>query len=601
MSSTYPDEKEGNSMSLKAKTFLIIAVPLIVFLAILYLAVSDVVSERFAEIEIRNAGVHAERVAGAIKGEALGLSRVAADWGRWDATYGFVAGENSEFKKDLVFESFSDLRINLLAIVDRRGNALFSRIYELETQAERTPPPELVGRIPVDSPIMQGANEPVSGLLRTSEGLMLVGINPILTTEGKGPSRGLIMMGRFLNEDSLGIIKEVVNAPFDLLPLGYKGIPPGWAVPVHELENGKVYSVERESETELVAYVLMNDISDRPALVVRAITSSDITAGARTLVRYMALFMLGTGVIMIILTQLILQRFVIEPIGKLVRSASDIGHDSDLSLRIPESGSDEISRLARSVNGMLARLEKASDDIARVQKAREDFTSIVSHELRAPLATIKEGVGLISDGADGPITDAQRSTLEIVQRNVDRMARLIVNVLDISRIESGKLSISLEMIDMKRLASDAFELMRPVAGRKGIELRLSLPDEDLFAKCDPERIKQVLVNLVDNAIKFTDSGTVDISLSTGADLVRFEVSDSGIGIGASDVGHIFERFRQGSNQGRRRHGGTGLGLSICKHIVERHGGSISVFSEEGRGSRFVVELPMDPPEPSGCN
>ena len=586
-------------MSLRTKAFLIVVVPLAAFLAILYLVISGVAGERFEEIEFQRARENAGRAAGAIKGECIDLSRLAADWGNWDASYRFVAGEDSDFKGDLIYPTFEDIGINFIAIVDRRGRTVFSSIYDLDEKVAKSPPPEFVGRISPESPILKGMEKPVSGLLRTSEGLMLVGINPILTTEGKGPSRGLIAMGRFLKAGELKILRDILQLPFELVQLNNSKYGGEWEGPIRELQSGRSIVVERMDKKTLASYTTLTDISGKPVVAVRVLTSGDLSLKARSLVIYITLFMLGAGLVFILLTQITIQRFVVDPIRRLVSAAAGIGNDSNLSLRIPEGGGEELSSLARSINEMLGRVEKASAEVVRVQKAREDFTSIVSHEIRAPLSTIKEGVGLIAEGADGPVTASQRATLDIIRRNVDRMNRLIGNILDISRLESGRLSIKLEDVDVRHLVSEVCTLMLPSAERKGLKLALSLPPDEVQSRCDPERIKQVLFNLIDNAVKFTEKGKIEMRVSSGNDFVRIEIKDEGAGIPKADMEHIFERFRQGSGDAVRRRAGSGLGLSICKHIVERHNGSISVTSQENKGSTFAVELPLDPPEPSG--
>jgi signal transduction histidine kinase len=236
-------------------------------------------------------------------------------------------------------------------------------------------------------------------------------------------------------------------------------------------------------------------------------------------------------------------------------------------------------------------LSLANEELKRVNRVKSDFTSMVSHELRTPLTAIKEGIENVLDGIDGPVTQDQRETLGISKSNVDRLARLIQNVLDFSKLESGKMEMFFEKSNMNQLITEVSDLMSPVVQKKGIQLILELPKTAYEVVCDADKIKQLLINLIDNAIKFTaPEGKIWVRLGQSGQNTRIEVQDTGIGIAKNDLTKIFDMFAQ-VHSGAHKGGGVGVGLAICKLISAQHGGEIKVESEPDKGTQFTLTFP----------
>ncbi len=245
------------------------------------------------------------------------------------------------------------------------------------------------------------------------------------------------------------------------------------------------------------------------------------------------------------------------------------------------------------------------DDITRekeIDQMKSDFVSLVSHELRTPMTSIIGFVSLILDGKTGPINDKQRRSLVRVQHQAERLAALINDLLDISRIEAGRIQMKREKIAIAEIAKQRIEEISPQADAKSIELRMFAPESLPDIIGDQERIGQVFTNLIGNAIKFTpEKGKVAIRISTDSTLpsnsegaVHIEVIDTGEGIPIEERERVFNRFLQLGNIHTRQEGGSGLGLSIVKSIVESHGGGVWVDDGyEGRGSNFQFTLPIE--------
>ena len=228
--------------------------------------------------------------------------------------------------------------------------------------------------------------------------------------------------------------------------------------------------------------------------------------------------------------------------------------------------------------------------IRRLETVRRDFISNLSHELRTPLASLKALTETLQDGAlDDP--PAARKFIDQIQVEVDALSQMVTELLELSRIESGRLVLDLRPASPSDLLSSASQRMQLQAERAGLNLHVECENDLPKVKIDSQRLEQVLVNLIHNAVKFTRSGG-EVVLGAEADVseVRFAVRDSGIGIPREDVQRIFERFYRVDKS--RAGSGTGLGLSIAKHIVEAHGGKIWAESIEGRGSAFYFSIPL---------
>lgn len=246
-----------------------------------------------------------------------------------------------------------------------------------------------------------------------------------------------------------------------------------------------------------------------------------------------------------------------------------------------------------SVIGRIIALRDVTRE-RELDKMKTDFISVVSHELRTPLTSIKGYTDLLLSGAAGDTSELQREFLGIIQGSTTRLSNLINDILDISRIESGRIDIKHEPIDYRKIVADAMRLMHAHADEKQIVMDASLPETMPLVSGDADKVTQVVTNLISNALKYTPhGGWIKVLLEvTGDASVTTCIADSGIGIGPEDQKRLFQKFFRADNTSTREAGGTGLGLVIAKSIVELLGGAIWVESEVGRGSKFFFTLPL---------
>lgn len=290
-----------------------------------------------------------------------------------------------------------------------------------------------------------------------------------------------------------------------------------------------------------------------------------------------------------------LTRFIEEGLNRKIRM-----HD-ELTLFVPEERLITLDGVPmtirdKSYHGMLFLFQDISD-IRRLERMRSEFVANVSHELKTPVAAVQ---GFAETLLAGGVKDEEtaRSFLKIIYDEGDRLNRLIGDILDLSKIESRRIQLDYAPVHVLTLFESVSKVLEGTAEHKRIELRLNVPEE-LFIEADEDRLRQIFINLVGNGISYTpEGGRIVIKAEEFADgeyedeRVRFSVSDNGIGIPKKDLPRIFERFYRVDKARSRSSGGTGLGLSIVKHLVELHRGSISVESELGVGSTFIVELPV---------
>lgn len=318
-------------------------------------------------------------------------------------------------------------------------------------------------------------------------------------------------------------------------------------------------------QTAIIDKVIkLNDAVVRAGNITLAVTASSLVLG--------------------IIISLLITRSITVPLDHVAKKTAEIGsgiYGPALDLRAPP----EIGALAQAFNFM-------SDRLRTVDKMKSDFYALMSHELRTPLTSIKEGTNLFLEGHGGPVTEKQKWLLTIVAEESNRLIELVSSLMDLSKLEAGMLAYHFTKADLPPLITVAAGEVLPLAEAKKIKISThisAVPPVNL----DPERILQVLRNLIGNALKFTPpGGTVRITVRSGEAGVGVSVTDSGPGIPKEHQTVIFDKYRQATLAGTKKIPGTGLGLAIVKHIIQDHGGTVWVESAEGRGSTFTFVLPF---------
>ena len=246
------------------------------------------------------------------------------------------------------------------------------------------------------------------------------------------------------------------------------------------------------------------------------------------------------------------------------------------------------------------KLQNANRQLANSTRLKDEFLANMSHELRTPLSAILGMNEGLRKGLFGVVSEEQIDSFKVIQESGVHLLELINEVLDLAKIESGSMQLNFASIDIKRLCKSSLQFVTPQANQKNIELLVNVPFNLPDLRADEKRLRQILVNLLNNAVKFTDdNGTVTLTIdrpdpvvSNSDERIRFSVTDTGIGVEAQKLKDLFEPFVQVETALNRDYGGTGLGLSLVKQFSKLHGGSVGATSEPGVGSCFYVDLPL---------
>jgi signal transduction histidine kinase len=287
--------------------------------------------------------------------------------------------------------------------------------------------------------------------------------------------------------------------------------------------------------------------------------------------------------------------WVTGPLARLRLAVADVAR-GNYQPDLPAAGSDDIGDLTRGFGAMTAEvatrtadLERARDDAQAGARAKAEFLALMSHEIRTPMNGV---LGIASVLAQTPLDADQRELLELMQRSGDDLMRLLNDILDLSRLEADRLELEPQEVDIVGLTRDVVDLMRGAAVAKGLEISFATDVSDRQAiELDGGRLRQVLLNLIGNAIKFTETGSVSVTLVEQPADYAWAIRDTGIGIANDALATLFDDFVQADASIQRRFGGSGLGLAISRRLAERMGGTLSVTSTLGVGSVFSVRLP----------
>ncbi len=277
-------------------------------------------------------------------------------------------------------------------------------------------------------------------------------------------------------------------------------------------------------------------------------------------------------------------RSILRPVREITGAANKIAR-GDFKTRIENERNDEIAELCESINDMAVELQNA-------EEIKNDFISSVSHELRTPLTAIR-GWGETAKMSVGSDDELVSRGLEVVLSEADRLSGLVEELLDFSRMQSGRLTVNTQPIDVSTLLKSTYDMYTELAAKQGIEISYTPPMRNSIVMGDPDRLKQVFVNVIDNAVKYSEKGGLVLIVQTREEgCVQIVVKDTGVGIPASDIDHVKERFYKANKTVK----GTGIGLAVADEIIKQHDGLLFIESTEGVGTTVTIVLPLYEPE-----
>ena len=362
-------------------------------------------------------------------------------------------------------------------------------------------------------------------------------------------------------------------------------------------EPGRGEARDSVSYTEIFKFADPDGV--KPTWYLEVSLSAPYTTRSSTItsvVGFLLFTAIGALALAVVVSSLLARRFT-TPLRRLTEAARALA-EGDLARRVPadraRTGGAEITELSHQFNAMADQVEETMEEIRRDRDIGREFLADVSHELRTPLAALRTFNELLQERAGNDV-DARTEFLEASAQQIERLDWLAQNLLELSKLDSGLIRLDLRPDDLRATILSAVEQAQVSAQRRGLTLTAELPETPLVTRHDPQRLGQAMTNLIGNALKFTiRGGSVRVTLSPHPRGAQIQVIDTGVGIDAGELPHVFERFYRGSRANEARGSGSGLGLAIVRSVVEMHRGRVMVESRVGAGSTFTVTLPADP-------
>ena len=582
---------------------LVVGATIVALLAVLYGSAHHIVMGGFLRLEEHAVHRNAQRARDALLDRMQVLRVKTADWAVWDDSYNFLRTRDPAFvETNLQSETLTSLEINYIAFYDVAGQLVHAK-YVVEGEERPVPASFLKAFGPSEKLLGQrGATNVVSGIVVLPGGPLLFAARPVVNSLGEGPVRGVVLFARRLDDELIQAVSAVTHLPLEILPWSDAGLPTAWRQsPLASLEDTATLSHVIDGRN-VAGYFQVRDVRGRPTLFGRVSETRSIVAMGEASLRYLlvSLVLLGGGYAFT--TRLLLNRLVLSRVAALRDGVRRIGRRPDLAAGLALSGHDELSDLAADINCMVATLSRTQNQLRtagqlaeEANRTKSEFLANMSHEIRTPMTAILGFTDLLRDPG---LSAAERGNhVDVIRRNGEHLLAIINDILDLSKIEAGRMSVERIGTPLVQIVEEVVSLLRVRATEKKLRLETqwSFPLPRTI-QSDPVRLRQVLMNLIGNAVKFTERGGVtvrtELDLSAEWPRIAIEVTDTGIGMAANEVAHLFQAFSQADGSTTRHFGGTGLGLVISRRLAEMLGGSIEVSSAPRAGSTF--RLLIDP-------
>lgn len=598
---------------LSSKVLAAVSAAFVILSAGQYAIARFILVRSYSRLEQAQVMTNAERLQQAVRQEVTELSTVTEDWAWWTDTYEYVQGDNDSYAAEyLQADAINTLLLDFLVILDPNNQPIFAGLINPATKTLVALPPEQASRISVSAGQLDpnDLTKELSGLLLLNQKPALLSMKHLLKSDKSGPSQGVLVMGRFLNETMLADFSKATRLPVEAFLYNADNLPADAMSAKAQLTRlDKTETAHVLSEENIAGYSLIVDLEGEPSVLLKASMDRDIHVQGQTSLKYYLWSTLFTGLAFCGLMTLLLRKLILSRLDSLSDQVNKIDDFSDRNCRISLSGHDELTKLAHTIDHTLEQLsqrthelnlakqaaEEAKEIADRANCAKSSFLANMSHELRTPLNAILGFAQVLSK--ERSLSDYQHDKLSIINRSGEHLLSLINDVLDMSKIEAGQIELVLSSFELHHLLTSLQEMLQLKAHSQGTELILEIAEPlPRYIYSDERKLRQVLLNLLSNALKFTRGGCVRLSVEADAPKegqlkrrLTFAIADTGAGISPAEIDQVFQPFVQ-TRSGVRSQEGTGLGLPISRKFVTLMGGSLSVTSQLGQGSTFTFDI-----------
>ena len=598
------------TLSTRIQILFILLVGLVVGVG--YAALQLSVMPTFHKLEGHRAFNDAERMNQIIETEFSFLRSFLIDWAVWDSTYEFVLGMESDFlEEDLIYENFDGLSLDIFYFFDRQGGVKWGEAYDPNTSQKVIL--EGFANAIFESGLTAASSSSVppevSGFVQTSLGPAMFIALPVLRSDEGGPHAGFVLGGRFLRGQLMQDWKDRTKVAFGLFAPDSELLPENIMILDEKGDTGHPPLPPVLEGGTIDIGLPLKDPKGDVAFMLTTHTPRDFTSVGARAVGDAFLLILSFGIALILVFGIVIRRAAIAPLVELTEVIEDIERNQDFSKRSQMIRKDEIGMLSSKFDAMLQRLSSVHEFAIEskkkaelASKSKSQFLARMSHEIRTPMNGI---IGMTDVLAKSHLNEKQSRSLSTIRQSADALLGIINDILDFSKIESGKFRLRQFQFNLCDCVFDVCEMFTQMAEDKNIQLKYTIPqDIPKYFVGDGDRLRQVLVNLVGNAIKFTDEGQVSLEVAflssdkRDAEL-KFSIIDTGVGIPDWNRETLFDAFEQVDGSSSRKYGGTGLGLTISSELVSLMGGTIGFESELGVGSTFWFTCCLMPAEHGG--
>ena len=602
-----------------------VTVTLVTLIAVLYVVTKNNLLENYARLERLELREDILRVENAIRARGDALHTLVQDWASWDDSYEFVETRSQAFiDSNLSMETFAGANLRLIAFADNDGEVVFSRAVSPASGNFEPAPAAFIDRLADGRLLQRTPDASAYGIALAGDEALLVAAQPLLNSDGEGPVRGTLVMAQDFESSVVPDAARIATMDIAVARLNSASLSPDFlaaraALPADAPDASNATYFETSGDSKIAVYKLLDDVFGSPSHLLRVQAPRTIYANAENSLAYFLVSLVVVGLVLLLVVVYLLDRLVLLPLSRLNRHVTHVTESGDLTLPYRPPGSAELSQLADNIRLMLDEVRRARTDLEQVNerlerrvdertaelvlardeavdalRVKDRILANVSHDSRTPLNTIMLRAELMKTGRYGPLSEAQTNALDGIIAGVNQLTIFTTNLLYEAQSAAGRFDLHGEHVELDAELRRITDMMKPLADRKGLALELDIPaNENLSMVANRQAIHQVIANLVDNAIKFTDHGRVDVHVRpAGDDRVCISVADTGKGIPVHLHGHIFDAFWQvDSSVTRAANRGVGLGLSIVRMLVDRLGGTVTVQPAETGGSVFTVELP----------